>query len=177
MADPDVFLSYSQKAPEPTVALADALTGRGFRPWYDVNLLAGQYFGHVIDDAIDRSQAVVTIWSPPALTSTWVPAESARALQQKKLICVRTDDVDPTKLPTPFHSLHVPLWNDYHGLFQALIGMGVRPSGGSAAASDIETLTANAQRDWRFLPTDDREALEAFLEEYGQLAMYRRMVQ
>ena len=85
MADPDVFLSYSQKAPEPTVALADALTGRGFRPWYDVNLLAGQYFGHVIDDAIDRSKAVVTIWSPPALTSAWVPAESARALQQNKL--------------------------------------------------------------------------------------------
>lgn len=173
----DVFISYAQREPEPTVAVADALTKRGFRPWYDVNLLPGAFFGKVIDDAIDRAQAVVTIWSAPALDSQWVPAESARALRQNKLICVRTKDVDPAKLPTPFHQMHVPLWEDIDGLFQALIGLGVRPSGALAAASDIEALTNAAQRDWRAMQQGDVEALEAFLEEYGQLAMYRRMAQ
>ncbi len=173
----DVFISYAQREPEPTVAVADALTKRGFRPWYDVNLLPGAFFGKVIDDAIDRAQAVVTIWSAPALVSQWVPAESARALRQNKLICVRTKDVDPAQLPTPFHQMHVPLWEDIDGLFQALIGLGVRPSGALAAASDIEALTNAAQRDWRAMQQGDVEALEAFLEEYGQLAMYRRMAQ
>ena len=173
--DHDIFISYAQRAPEPTVALADELTRRGFRPWYDVNLLPGQYFGKVIDDGIDRAKAVVTIWSPPALTSVWVPAESARALQQKKLICLRTEDVDPRKLPTPFHQMHVPLWTDFHGLGQALIGMGVRPSGLAGPANDLEELLQAAQRDWRVVPKDDAEAIEAFMELYGQFAMFRVM--
>lgn len=173
--DHDIFLSYSQRVPDPTVALADELTRRGFRPWYDVNLLPNQYFGKVIDEAIDRAKAVITIWSPPALTSKWVPAESGRALDQNKLICIRTADVDPRKLPTPFHQMHVPLWNDFDGLVQALTGMGVRPSGTSGPGTDIEALLQAAQRDWRVLPKDDAEALEAFLELYGQVAMFRVM--
>ena len=127
--DHDIFISYSQRVPEPTIALADELTQRGFRPWYDVNLLPGQYFSKVFNDAIDRAKAVVTIWSPPALSSTWVLAESERALEQKKLICVRTEAVDPKKLPIRFNRMHVPIWTDFDSLVQALIGMGVRPSG------------------------------------------------
>jgi hypothetical protein len=171
----DVFISYSQRVPEPTVALADELTRRGFRPWYDVNLLPGQYFGKVIDDAIDRAKAVVSIWSQPALTSTWVPAESARAYEQNKLICVRTEDVEPRQLPTPFHQMHVSLWTEFDGLVQALIGMGVRPSGLSGPATDIEALLQAAQRDWRVVPKDDAEAINAFLDLYGQFAMFRVM--
>ena len=173
--DHDIFISYSQRVPEPTIALADELTRRGFRPWYDVNLLPGQYFGKVIDDGIDRAKAVVTIWSTSALTSTWVPAESERALNQNKLICVRTEDVAPQSLPIPFNRMHVPLWDDFHGLVQALIGMGVRPSGLSGPASDIEALLQAAQRDWRVVPKNDTEAIEAFLELYGQFAMFRVM--
>jgi hypothetical protein len=158
------------------VAVAAALTERGFRPWYDVNLLPGQFFGAVIDDAIDRAQAVVTIWSPQAITSQWVPAESARALSQNKLICVRTPEVDPKKLPTPFHTLHVPLWSDLDGIFQALVALGARPSG-LAGQTDMDALAANAARDWKHLKAHDagREEIEAFLAEYGALAMYRRM--
>lgn len=173
----DVFISYSQRVPEPTVAVADELTKRGFKPWYDVNLLPGQFFGTVIKDNIDRAQAVVTIWSEPALTSQWVPAEAKMALDQKKLICVRTEDLDARRLPPPFNAMHTPLWSEFDGLFQALIGLGVRPSGIGGGASDLEALTAAAQRDWRALPPGDREALEAFLEEYGVLAMYRRMAE
>ncbi|HVZ98805.1 MAG TPA: TIR domain-containing protein [Caulobacterales bacterium] len=173
----DVFISYAQRVPEPTVAVADALTKRGFRPWYDVNLLPGQFFGTVIADNINRAQAVVTIWSAEALTSQWVPAESKMALDQKKLLCVRTPEVDPAHVPPPFNLMHVPLWTDLDGLFQALIGLGVRPTGLAGATSDLEALTIAAQRDWRAMPENDVEALEAFLEEYGQLAMFRRMAQ
>lgn len=111
-----------------------------------------------------RAQAVVTIWSPPAITSQWVPAESDRARQQNKLICIRTADLDPANLPTPFNRTHVPLWTDSQSLFQALVTLGVQPSGASGATSDIEALTLTALRDWRLLIEGDLEALEAFLE-------------
>ena len=175
--DHDIFISYAQRAPEPTVALADELTRRGFRPWYDVNILPGQFFGKVIDDAIDRAKAVVTIWSPPALSSLWVPAESARALRQNKLICIRTVDLEPSKLPTPFSGMHTPVWTEFSAVVQALIAMGVRPGGIDGEATNVEVLMQAAQRDWRAMPDRDAEALEAFLEEYGQFAMYRRMAQ
>jgi WD40 repeat protein len=175
--DHDIFISYAQKAPEPTVALADELVRRGFRPWYDVNLLPGQFFGQVIDDAIDKAKAVVTIWSPPALSSLWVPAESARALRQNKLICVRTVDLETGKLPTPFHNMHTPVWTEFSAVVQALIAMGVRPGGLGDATLDTEKLMHAAQRDWRAMPDHDAEALEAFLEEYGEFPMYRRMAQ
>ena len=173
--DHDIFISYSQRLPEPTVALADELTRRGFRPWYDVNLLPGQYFGKVIDAAIDRAKAVVTIWSPPALASTWVPAESARALEQHKLICIRTEDVDPRKLPTPFHQMHMPLWTEFDSLVQALTAKGVRPDGTAGPATDLDALMQAAQTTWRVAPMDDVEALKAFLQLYGQFAMFRAM--
>ena len=76
----DVFISYSQRAPEPTQTLAAELIQHGIDAWFDVNLLPGQAFGRVIDGEIDRAKAIITIWSRPALTSIWVPAESERAL-------------------------------------------------------------------------------------------------
>lgn len=175
--DHDIFISYAQRVPEPTVALADELTRRGYRAWYDVNILPGQFFGKVIDDAIDRAKAVVTIWSPPALSSLWVPAESARALRQNKLICIRTVDLEPSKLPTPFSGMHTPVWTEFSAVVQALIAMGVRPGGIDGAATDTEALMHDAQRYWRVMPKDDAEAIEAFLELYGQFAMFRVMAQ
>ncbi len=173
--DHDIFISYSQRVPEPTIALADELTRRGFRPWYDVNLLPGQRFGEVINNGIDRAKAVITLWSPPALTSKWVTAESERAYDQNKLICVRTEDVVPQSLPIPFNRTHAPLWTEFGSLVQALIAMGVRPSGLDGPANDIEALLQNAQRDWRVLPKDDPEALQAFLDLYYDFAMFRTM--
>lgn len=178
----DVFLSYSQQVPEPTVALADELTRRGFNPWYDVNLLPHQFFETVITDNVKRAQAVVTIWSRPALTSTWVPMESAMALGQNKLICVRAPDVQPGELPDMFRRMQVPVWTGEPGdetinaIFQSLVTLGVTPAAG-ADQTNLEKLKRAAQQDWRLLPDDDREALEAFLEEYNGLAMYRRMAE
>ncbi|MEO0550237.1 MAG: TIR domain-containing protein, partial [Pseudomonadota bacterium] len=178
----DVFISYSQQVPEPTVALADELTKRGFKPWYDVNLLPHQFFETVITENVKRAKAVVTIWSRPALTSTWVPMESAMALGQNKLICVRAPDVKPDELPDMFKRMQVPVWSGQTGedtinaVFQSLVTLGVTPAVG-LDQTDMEKLTRAAQRDWRLMPEGDREALEAFLEEYTTLAMYRRMAQ
>jgi hypothetical protein len=53
----DGFVFHSKQVSEPTFARANALSGRGFKAWYDVNLLPGRCFDTAIDDAIDRGQA------------------------------------------------------------------------------------------------------------------------
>src|SRR5436190_21703568 len=54
----DVFISYAQRAPEPTHALASELIQHGIDAWFDVNLLPGDAFGKVLDSEIDRAKAV-----------------------------------------------------------------------------------------------------------------------
>jgi WD40 repeat protein len=176
----DVFISYSQRAPEPTVALAATLLERGYSLTYDVNLLPGDVFGAVIMTEIDAAKAVVTIWSEAALTSTWVPAESKRAHDQKKLICVRTDEVDPSRLPIPFNATHAPLYTEVDGIIAKLHKLGCRPSGvADADMAPEDVLARNAARDWRdhVSKTEVLADVEAFYETYRILPMYRRIAQ
>ncbi len=185
----DVFISYSQRSKEPTVELAAALTERGYDPWYDVNLLPGEAFGPLIDYQITIAKAVITIWSPPALSSPWVTAESEKAHNLKKLICVRTSEVDPQHLPTPHNITHTPLYTAFDDIFAALLKLGARPSGTSDAdLPDADVLARHAARDWKNLvslsaaPEEVRdwknlvslsaapEEVEAFLEAYRNAA-------
>lgn len=175
----DIFISYSQSAGEPTAALAAALVERGYKPWYDANLLPGQAFGPVIDRAIDNARAVIVIWSLPAIASTWVLAEAARGMHQGKLISLRTADVSPAHLPTPYNSRHVSLCTDVDQVVAALFAMGIRPL---VQANDLpgpEQLALDASRDWRALVTAPHLPIdiEAFLDVYRVLPMYRAMAE
>jgi hypothetical protein len=127
------------------VALAAALIERGYDPGFDVNLLPGQTFGVVIDDMIDRAKAVITIGSPPALTSTWVRAEAARARIQKKLVSVRTVDVHPDTLPTPYNVIYTPLYTEIDAIVSALVALGVRPQ--NTPEADLPPIIISAALD------------------------------
>jgi hypothetical protein len=171
----DVFISYAQRAPEPTHALATALVEHGIDAWFDVNLLPGEAFGKVLDGEIDRAKAVVTIWSRPALTSTWVPAESQRALDQSKLLCVRTPDVDAKELPTPFNRLHTPLVTDIEAILGGLAAKGLRR--GKASISGLQAehgSSGEAAIAWHSIKdSSELFEIETFLEVYYAAAFYR----
>jgi hypothetical protein len=171
----DVFISYSQRAPEPTHALASALVEHGIDAWFDVNLLPGQAFGKVLDGEIDRAKAVVTIWSRPALTSTWVPAESQRALDQDKLLCVRTADVDAKELPTPFNRLHTPLVTAIDAILAGLAVKGLRRGKASIGGLQAEHGTmGEAAIAWHSVKDSlEVSEIETFLEFYHAVAFYR----
>jgi hypothetical protein len=171
----DVFISYSQGAPEATHTLAAELIQHGIDAWFDVNLLPGQAFGKVIDGEIDRAKAVITIWSRPALSSDWVRAESARAHSQGKLISVRTPDVDPKELPTPFNSLYTPLVTRVEAIVGALAAKGVQEGKASVDALPAEhLLMGEAAIAWRTVKDSaDPAEVEAFLKLYRAAAFYR----
>lgn len=177
----DVFISYSQKAPEPTEALADDLAKHGFAYWFDTRLLPTDKFWRVIMKRITDAKAVIVIWTPPAAESDWVYGEAKLAHEQGKLMCVRTADVLPAQVPIPFNTYSLSLVTDRAHVYEGLARLGVAASshGGFARPSDsaVPLAAPLAAADkaageialaWAEIKqSPDPDDFEAFLAHYG----------
>ena len=123
----DVFISYSQKTPEPTKALADALTAKGYEVWWDQRLAAGDRFDDVIQDRLEDAKAVIVLWTAASVASKYVRREVGIALAWDKLIPVRVAELVETEIPAPFQKLHTCQAADIQSIEAALQKKGVRP--------------------------------------------------
>jgi WD40 repeat protein len=190
----DVFISYSQDDPEPTRELATALADARYAVWFDTSMLSSDEFWRVIMKKIDEAKAVITIWSEPALASDWVYAETKLAHDmgkrrgRQKLMCVRTEAVDPVNVPLPFNGYNITPLSDRAKILQTLKELGVEPAGLDSApppppaapviAAD-ERLKAEIEAAYAHIVNDDDPALiEAFIAHYGpQNAFYLALAQ
>lgn len=100
----DVFISYSRLDHERVQPIVERLTSLGYSIWWDKHLRAGQVFVDEIERQLDAAKAVLTAWSVNARNSTWVYAESSRALDENKFLQLR---LDAARLPLPFEALQV----------------------------------------------------------------------
>lgn len=100
----DVFISYSRLDHDRVQPIADRLSSLGYSIWWDKHLRAGQGFVDEIERQLDGARAVLTAWSANARNSTWVYAESSRALEANKFLQLRLDNA---RLPLPFEALQV----------------------------------------------------------------------
>ena len=125
----DIFISYAQKAPEPTQTLAADLVALKYSVWFDQRLLPIDTFIDVINHELDSAKAVISIWTPPAFNSKWVKAEALRAFDQNKLVNVHTPDVQPGKIMVPFNSAVISPVSDMEKIRKALAKLGVHPGG------------------------------------------------
>lgn len=98
----DVFISYSRLDHDRVRPIVDRLGSLGYTTWWDKHLRAGQVFVEEIERQLDGARAVLTAWSHNARNSTWVYAESARALDADKFLQLR---LDQAQLPLPFEAL------------------------------------------------------------------------
>jgi WD40 repeat protein len=155
----DIFISYAQKAPEPTQALAADLGRLKYTYWFDERLLPIEVFGQVINENIDKAKAVITIWTEPALKSKWVYAEALRADDQNKLLSVHTPDVKPGSIPVPFNAGHVSQVGDRTAIYEALARLGVHPGG-------VTPLDHVARAYEHIENSTDIEDFEAFLADF-----------
>lgn len=99
----DIFISYSKLDHDRVRPIVDRLGSLGYTTWWDKHLRAGQVFVDEIERQLDAARVVFTVWSHNARNSTWVYAESARGLDNKKFLQARLDSV---QLPLPFDALH-----------------------------------------------------------------------
>lgn len=97
-----VFLSYARADRERARQLAEALETEGFDVWWDREVPPGKTFDQVIEQALERADKVVVLWSRRAVKSNWVRVEADEALARKILVPVLIEDVAP-----PFSSRRI----------------------------------------------------------------------
>lgn len=88
-----VFISYSSRDRDRVAELANALTRHGFTLWWDTQLPPGSDWDERIQRALEAAEVVLVVWSEASMESREVRAEATYALQEKKLLPIRVDDV------------------------------------------------------------------------------------
>ena len=116
----DIFISYSKRDPQLTIALAKDLEAQGYTTWWDTSLLPGDEFPEKIRQELNKAKAVIVIWTPASIASSWVQAEALIANEQNKLITLRSDDLDPRSIPLPYNIRHAALHTNRTSIYAAL---------------------------------------------------------
>jgi TIR domain len=92
---PSVFLSYDHEDSDRAATIARALEGHGHAVWWDRHIHGGAEYNSEIEGAVDRSDAVVVLWSKSSVRSAWVRDEAAEGRDRGKLIPVLIDRIKP----------------------------------------------------------------------------------
>jgi tetratricopeptide (TPR) repeat protein len=119
----NIFISYSSQQRDVTRALAADIEkhfGAGSVWWDQAGLRDGDRFSPEITQALDAANAVVVVWTAGAVTSDWVYAEATRAAGGRRLVTVRSADLDPTRIPLPFNVFHTGLVGDTGAVLAAI---------------------------------------------------------
>jgi TIR domain len=99
----DIFISYKHEEQATARKLADALEKEGWTVWWDPKLRVGEIFDDVIEKALNEAKCVIVMWSKLSVISEYVKAEATEALEHKKLVPVKIEDVN---LPFRFKRVH-----------------------------------------------------------------------
>jgi hypothetical protein len=96
----NVFINYSFQDRPLANEITNALEQAGLRTWQDSQeIKAGEEFVSVIRAALEKSECIVTLWTPHSVVSSWVLAEAkiAREMGTQLPVAVRIDvrDIPP----------------------------------------------------------------------------------
>ena len=108
----EIFISYSHKDLQWVSRLASILEKRGYAVWWDKELLFSQDYADVIEEALNSTKCVLTIWSSESVKSKWVRAESSRGFNQEIMLPVLIEDAS---IPIPYDSLHTADLREWDG--------------------------------------------------------------
>lgn len=124
----DVFISYKSEEREIVKPLSDYLEDKGFKVWWDVELIGGEGFRKQILAKLEAAKSVIVIWTEKSVSSDWVLDEADQARGQGKLIPVRVESLDTKHLPLGHRQNQTLLFDDYDSIVRALAALGVGPS-------------------------------------------------
>jgi TIR domain len=108
----DIFISYKREEQATARKLANALESEGWTVWWDPKLRAGEHFDDVIEKALNEAKCVIVMWSNLSVNSEYIKAEATEALEQKKLVPVKIENVS---LPFRFKRVQTPSLLDWDG--------------------------------------------------------------
>jgi hypothetical protein len=99
----DIFISYAREDRTVAGQIAETLTERGYKVWWDWELIGGEVYRVRIREVIGQARKTIVLWSRASIMSAFVIDEASEAKKQGKLIPVSIDGSDP---PFGFGDLH-----------------------------------------------------------------------
>jgi TolB-like protein len=104
------FLSYARADQADVARLAAALEGAGLTLWWDKLIEGGAAFAKSIESALDRSDAVIVVWSKASVASDWVLDEAGQGRDLHKLVAVSLDGTLPPLGFRQYHAVSLVGW-------------------------------------------------------------------
>jgi TolB-like protein/tetratricopeptide (TPR) repeat protein len=95
VAPTTVFFSYSRDDQARALPIIRLIEQAGFAVWWDGLLEGGERFSRATEDALDRAQAVVVLWSKTSVNSHWVHDEATRGRDRGVLVPLSLDGTQP----------------------------------------------------------------------------------
>jgi hypothetical protein len=123
----NVFISYARQDRSLAEGLARDLEGRGYRVWWDAELVGSDDFQDVILVALTKARAAVVIWSKASVKSHFVRDEARYALHYKKLVAVKEPGLEVLDIPFGFQGQHTDDVSNRDQIVRAIIKLGVTP--------------------------------------------------
>jgi hypothetical protein len=98
----DVFISCSRLDRDRVQPITERLSSLGYSVWWDGR--DGQAGIDEIERQFSEARAIMTVWSDNARNSSLVLAQSARALDEDRLLQLQ---IDGMRLPAPFDAMKI----------------------------------------------------------------------
>ena len=112
MSGESIFLSYANEDRSRVEPLVKTLESQGLDVWWDRDIPRGKNFNRVIEEALQKANCAIVVWSTTSVTSEWVFNEASAARKRGILVPVLVDDVDP---PLEFRHLQAARLVDWRG--------------------------------------------------------------
>lgn len=91
----DIFLAYQRNDRGKAEQVAGVLERAGWSVFWDPVIQIGEVFDVVIERELENAKCVVVLWSREAVRSNWVRNEAGYALDRRKLVPARIEEVEP----------------------------------------------------------------------------------
>ena len=108
----DIFLSYARDNEAKAKALAGVLEAAGHQVWWDRHIHGGTEYAAEIEQALEKAQAIIVLWSKAAGASGWVRDEAAEGRDSGRLVPVL---LDKTRQPIGFRQIQAVDFSDWSG--------------------------------------------------------------
>lgn len=128
----DIFISYKRNQKPAAEWLANRFREKGFRVWWDADLVSGANFIMIIKELIENSRLCVVLWDQDALRSDYVVSEALIGHQKNKYKPFLLDN--DLVLPPPFTAIHAESLHDWES---------AQENAGKRAVTSVETILAD----------------------------------
>ncbi|MBL8564313.1 MAG: toll/interleukin-1 receptor domain-containing protein [Hyphomicrobiaceae bacterium] len=134
-------------------AVANGLKARGYRVWWDAELVGSDDYYEVILQALQDAKAAIVIWTKTSVKSRFVRDEASFALNLEKLVATKEPLLNPRDIPFGFQGQHTDDVTSLDHILRAIGKLGVKPVAASVSV-DWEKPTAGIDDIVAFLGTN-----------------------